>query len=556
MELLNEMVLTEKEFIELTIEMGFQGEELETATWKKRGCLKPNGTMEKLISKGLTHYFNIELVTNDEGEILTGKNRRYTLRGLKTSPTQRITGNSTNGAKPTQFDDIIKEYFFNLLSKRVAKRDEGWSETYNQWGTDWINQLIISDSEWASYHKQLKETFEEYSELDEDHIRKIYMNVQENLRKNQRGLAVKSIERLEKEKRIETEIEFFQAFAKGSMVVNIMTDMEDDNTKNEDRFKMHQKIHEYKHMEIVEGITNLLIPFGMTFGRYKVVSAFKHYGTEEEKAATEFVGKWLFEEHSIDYLYNRVRIFVTDAEIKMEISKEEAKDAYISRIIEKTNKRMNRKDYKATHKYQSTFYRLSVFLLLDMKKTEGLKEQIKMETKMIQETIDNCKYHYAVKYGENSIEEVEEVRWAFGEKAEKQTEKINIPVDFDDLFAPVEEVKPKVAREEIAWMNRFPITKSKKRIKPVATNAKRINNTQKMGTIDMNSIGLDKEKPKKKEYVAKIFGAENFVIMSQPKLDERLMPLEGQYKTPPKKADPKSSLYLMELEKEMLAVAN
>lgn len=41
--------VTEEQAINITIEHGYDGKEFETSTWKQRGCLKPNGTMKKLI---------------------------------------------------------------------------------------------------------------------------------------------------------------------------------------------------------------------------------------------------------------------------------------------------------------------------------------------------------------------------------------------------------------------------------------------------------------------------------------------------------------------------
>lgn len=574
MKFLDRKIVTERELIELTIEWGFDGKELETATFKQRGCLKPNGTMNKLIAKGLTRYDSVELMKDEKGEVLTGKDRRYVLEGLKDSPTKRITGNATNGTPPTEFDEVIEEYFFNLLVKRVAPREDGWSETYNLWGSNWINQLVMSDTEWASYHTLLKNTFREYSDLSEEHIKEIFSNVKDNLNRNLRGLAVKLIERLEKKERIETDIEFYQVFAEGSLVADFNREMEKELKYEDKKFSLHYKIDEYKHLEIVEGITQIIAPLGMVFGRYKIVSAFPHYATDEEKVIIKIVGEWLFDCHSVDYLYNRIRIWVTDATILMEVSEQEKKDAFANRIIEKTNKRMNRKDYKTTPKYTNAFYRLSVFLLLDMKKVKGLGEQIKMESKMIKDAIENCKYHYAIEHGVD-LDQQEQLNIARGQfgieiegsvkpKVVKDVELQNhLASFFDETYPkdtpieetpiPVEVVKPEIVNEDLIWMNKFPSNKKKSEIKPVATFKKPVE-IQTIGRVDIASIVAEEEKPVEKQIDNRPFGwqIEAHAEAKQPKLDEKLMPSNKEYRIPPKTPNPSSSLYLMEMEAQML----
>jgi len=45
-----------EEAIKLSIELGESGSEFDSASWKNRGCLKPDNTLKSLISK-LERYF-------------------------------------------------------------------------------------------------------------------------------------------------------------------------------------------------------------------------------------------------------------------------------------------------------------------------------------------------------------------------------------------------------------------------------------------------------------------------------------------------------------------
>lgn len=465
MKLINDLQLTEREFIELTIEWGYKGEEFECKAWQERGCLKSNdGTHKKLISKGKTHF---EIVTIKG----TGSKRIYTLSGLKETPSERINGNSTNGKKETEDDVIIREYFFNQLSKRISHKEEGWAETINLWGSNWINQLEVSESEWEAYRNKLIEVFSEQSEITDEIINKLIANIEDNLKKNYRSLAVKSIERLEREERIETELEFYQAYAKGSFVGSMIKQMAEDN--GEKTVEYHNKLDEDKHSQIVAGLNELLEPYNMNYQRFKVVSAFPQFAIPEERKAIKMANQWLFDEHSIDYIYSRIRIYVKDPTVRKHISKEEVKTAFINRIIKNTNARMKRKDYKSTHKFQASFYRLSMFMLLDLKKVEGLKEAIKNEKLMINENIDACQYEYALKYGEQA--EQPEV-YGFGEVALDQPKKIKqLPFGVSKLFDPVD-VK---------------VTEEKAEVK---TEKQKANPR----LIDIAAIGLEDNKPPEK----------------------------------------------------------
>lgn len=428
MKLINDLELTEKEFIELTIKWGFAGEEFDTKAWRERGCLKSNdGTHKKLFKKGKTRYDNVLL----KG---TGSNRIYTLSGLKETPTEKEDGRTDNGRNLTKDEnEIIREYFFNQLSRRISHRENGWAETLNLWGMDWINELKVSESEWESYRKNLQDAFSAQVKITDEIIKKMILDIEENLKKNYRSLAEKSIEKLEKENRIETELEFYQVFAKGSYIPSMMQPILEADGKE---FDYHQRLEGDKHLSIVEELSEFLEPFGMAYNRYKIVSAFPQYVVNGERETLKAANKWLKDEYSIDYMYSRIRIYVIDATMKMEISKDQVKEAFINRIIKNTNARMNRKDYKNTHKFQASFYRLSMFTLLHMKSVKGLKETIANEKLMIKEKFESCLYEYAIKYGESmETQQPEKITYRFGEEAlTKSKPAIEMPFNVTEMF--------------------------------------------------------------------------------------------------------------------------
>lgn len=525
MSIVDKKVLSVKEGIELCIKNNLPGAEGQLKSFIKNKKLGKNQIVK--LQGNLESLFQKAIVTGG------GKSGECILSEPKETATKRITGNSTNGRKPSEEDETLKEYFFAELVRRIGHRKDGWSETYNLWGRDWINQFSVSDMEWGKFETKLKETLGSNEKLDETMINEIYRNIKDNLKKDNRSLAIKLIERLEKEERIETEIEFFQAIAKGSYVEAML---KKDIEENE-RIDYHNEIPESMQIRIAKEITEKLLPFQMSYQRYKVVAAFPQFGTPEERKAIQAIGEWLIDEYSIDYMYSRIRIFVIEPESKQEISKKEAEKAFINRIINKTNTRMNRKDYKNTHKFQNAFFRLSMFLLLDMKNVKGLKEIILAEKKKINNAVSECVFQYAMKYGEK-YEPEERVIVGFGEYSLEPVKREiaenlkghDLTNLFDDKQQGVEEVKEvkpvSGLVEDIAWMDRILAAKksgNNKIVTPTKLKSKAkkpIKTEATLQTIDIEAILNEPEpvKEEKKQY-NRVFGS-TFVIRNNIEMKE------------------------------------
>lgn len=443
------IVFKELEVIEYLIEKKVIGAEKRLSSYLKNHKLTNKDQINSAIEDFSMFHLNVRLGLDEKGKLLKGKDRVYVSDGEKEIVSKRITGNSTNGRQVSEEDELLKEFFFAELVRRIGLREDGWSNTYNFWGRDWINQFSVSDMEWSKFETKLKEIFKNNEKINEKMINEIFKNIKENLKKDTRSLAIKLIERLEKEDRIETEIEFFQVIAKDSYIEAMLQ----RSIEEDEKVDYHNEISEEMQMRIASEISEKLVPFKMSYKRYKVVSAFPQFGTPEEKKALSAIGEWLIDEYSIDYMYNSIRIFVVDPDSRQAITKKEAEKAFIYRLINKTNARMNRKDYKTTHKFQNAFYRLSMFLLLDLKNVKGLKESIQTEKQKINSVVSECVFQYALKYGEKY--ETEERRvYGFGETSLDKPKKKEIPEtlkghDLTNLFEDkpekvgvMKEVKP------------------------------------------------------------------------------------------------------------------
>lgn len=100
-----------EEAIKLSIELGESGSEFDSASWKNRGCLKPDNTLKSLISK-LERYFE-EVKSNGH----RGKKRRYTLIGLRDTPLPKI--DNRNGRKMEE-EAILLPYVIKQLNELAS----------------------------------------------------------------------------------------------------------------------------------------------------------------------------------------------------------------------------------------------------------------------------------------------------------------------------------------------------------------------------------------------------------------------------------------------------
>jgi hypothetical protein len=195
------VTFTEEEAINITIENGYDGSELETAVWKSRGCLNPTRTMDALIHKLETIFHTVEV----KGK---GKKRIYTLKDKKVEMTEREF--NYKGTVPSDEEEAMKEYIFNVLLKTGV----GNARPYSAWVRDFnfFQQNSFSD----------KSLIEEIKELhigvlsNSKEIVYEFINAINNYNKS---LVENSFRRLEKEGRITRSISYVLKNSDGSYEV-------------------------------------------------------------------------------------------------------------------------------------------------------------------------------------------------------------------------------------------------------------------------------------------------------------------------------------------------
>lgn len=342
-------VFTEEQAIKITIKHGYDGSEFQTSAWKQRGCLKPDRTLEGLISKLKTIYESVVV----EGR---GKKRKYILNGKKDEVKERKF--NYKGSVATVEDEVMKEYIFNYLSKH-----SGFTQSYK----GWAEVLGFPDTSNYSFDKMVQQ------------IKKLHLgfptiyNPKEAVSKfiqtiNTRNKDVieKSFQRLEREGRI-----------KVSEVYNIKT--------IEGKFEEIDK-EEYEKLESF--LHEMLKSYDITLYAYTqaVTSIFK---SDKMRNIVNEINQQLAAEFNIKYFFKSFKVDVLEKTIKKEVSKEEFIQAYINRLIKLSKNRQNKDDYKNSISFWKRFYLLNTLTLLKFNGFNGTDELISKEKKLYLDKIDD-----------------------------------------------------------------------------------------------------------------------------------------------------------------------
>ncbi|MEK4426914.1 hypothetical protein [Solibacillus sp. FSL K6-1523] len=205
-----EIELSESEAIKLTITHNYDGEEFESAKFKKLGCLDGqrdketgefnNRAMVKFIRKLQSIYESVRV----EGK---GKNRKYILEGKRNVILPMEDKRKNNGT--TIFDVIISRFFFNRL---VQKNTDKPKSTYN-WAVDIgaYNPKLIK-------FERVKQIFGEMYYGQDNHF--IYNQFVDYIKNRNRAVAANSFKLLKRCGLINT-IEHMMGLNEEDKVVNI-----------------------------------------------------------------------------------------------------------------------------------------------------------------------------------------------------------------------------------------------------------------------------------------------------------------------------------------------
>lgn len=345
-----QLIVNEKEAIQITIKHGYDGSELNTVTWKERGCLKPNRSMESLKRKLLTIYENVEIQGN-------GKKRKYILDNKKSKVTDRIY--NYKGSVPSPEDEIMKEYIFNQLVLNKEKNNN----PYKAWARilKFINPESYNINEMIQVLKDLHIGFPVMYNPKEA----VSTFIQTITIRN-KDIIQKSFQRLQKENRIIVHESFYYKDIEGNY---IEIDSEEYN----------DLLHEVKTFLETKETTYYIYSQALT----------SLHKTKKMKRIIKELEDYLSTNFELKYFFKSFQIDIVDQTIIKEITPEEFEKAYYDRSIKLTIDRQNKKEYKDSLTFWRRFYLINSLTLLNFLQVKQIGDILKQENIKYRENVDD-----------------------------------------------------------------------------------------------------------------------------------------------------------------------
>jgi hypothetical protein len=364
-------VFTEEQAINITIKHGYNGEEFQTSVWKNRKCLKPNRTLEALISKLQTIYNNVEV----EGK---GKKRKYILTDKKDQVTEREY--NYKGTVPTIEDDIMKEYIFNKLLKF-----NGYNHSYKGWAL----LLEFPDTEQMKTEELIKVIKEIHFEY-QYHAKEVISRFLQNINIRNKDIIEKSFQRLAKENRI-----------------NVSESYIFKTVKNE-----FEEVDQIIYEEAQQGLKQFLESKEINLYIYNQ-SLTSLYRTDKMKRIIKEAKEYLVDHFGIEYFFKSMKVVILDQPTKEVITNEKFNEAYYNKFVKLAKDRQDRKDYNNSLSFWRRFYLLNTLSLLEYIGINNFNDILQEEKKNKSDKLEAYSIDMLIYYDEQQKEK-EKRRNTFG----------------------------------------------------------------------------------------------------------------------------------------------
>jgi hypothetical protein len=365
---------TEEQAINITIENGYNGSEFETSTWKQRGCLKPNKTMDALISKLKTIYDHVEVTG-------AGKKRKYILKDKKNQVSERIF--NYKGSVETEEDKIMKEYIFNNLLS--------YKSNFNKSYKGWAKLIGFIDTSTLPIEGMIKELKNSHYDFPVIYNPKEAVSIfLQTLNTRNNDILEKSFQRLEKEKRIKVIEVYNIRYANGK----------------------YKTITQMEYNTFIEYITKYLKQYNISYYTY-AQSLTSLHKSKRMKEIINNVSQYIEDHFDIDYFFKSFKISITDLTIQKEVTKNEFDAAYIKRLIRLSEHRQEKNTYKNAIIFWKRFYLYNTLTLLKYLHVNEVNEKLFKLNKSYVEEIDNFALDLMIHKFESDVQREEE-RHSFG----------------------------------------------------------------------------------------------------------------------------------------------
>lgn len=437
--------------------------------------------------------------------IITGGGRsgEVILKGLKSTPTERITGNQKNGKKLTEEDEIMKMHLFNSLC--LTYRSFGNSRSYT------VNQLInltnlmpVSNKDAVEIEKEISTIFS--GSYNKEQIIHIKSNASNNLKSLKRSNVKLYIKHLVAEGKIDVKDLYMVKFLEGSYIVEMLKEEYGED------FSLYNEICEEEFLKVKDKIKDIAESNGFTYAEYvQAVQKLIKIDNRVIKMINEV--KVYLEVSGYDYLFIIMDITILQPESVQTVTREEARNAFENKIIKLTNKRMKKEKYYNRTQYTKEFYRLAMFVTLRKLKVEGLDEAIEEEIAQIPHKWDEMDKKYIIikptfeeiiaKHNNSSLslEQVEQIEDIFEPTDEVKDTKTNeqpvVEVEVIEFVEPVRIIAQNIDRqEEFDYIYKLQMSqyKSKRAAKAAKIKSKPVSEVELRERKEVNGEIISKTK--------------------------------------------------------------
>lgn len=345
--------VSEEEAINITMENGYEGNELHTKVWNDRGCLNADGTQKGLISTLETIYNSVTV----EGK---GKKRIYILSDKK----EKVTDRKFNykGTVDSEEDILMKKYIINkliLLKTSNSYSYKGWSDILELPQTSDISYSGSIDLVKSSYIDFVMKYRLLYNSKD------IVSNFINEINMRNKAVLQNSFRALQKENKILVE-EIYKI--KYSLEQEFIEVSEQDYTLVNDKLKSFLETKKVSYFSYIKSVTN-------------------SHKSEKMKKVINEVKEYLKEEFNVDMLFKEFKVEVLNDDIVTMVSQKEFKQAYFDKLLTLTEQRQSKVSYTQSTSFRKRFYMYNMILLLEQfgqrndiyihKLRQGLDKEVK-----------------------------------------------------------------------------------------------------------------------------------------------------------------------------------
>lgn len=325
------MEINEQQAIQITIDHGYEGNEFNTAAWKKRGCLMPNRSLDGLIKKLETIYNHVKI----EGK---GKKRRYILKDKKDQATERKF--NYKGRSETEEEKTMREYVFSQL----LKVNNGKPNSFRKWG-ELIGLPDVSIIKAKEYGQVIKDSVADFKQSEPDfnyNSQEVVGKFINEIKIRNRSVISNSLSNLEKKNKIKVETVYIMDFINIG-AIEVKKEQYEDTMQKLNKFLKEMNYSYFQYLQAVENV----------------------YKNNTDKRKIEKVQRFLKDEFHITMLYKLYKVKITDREEYRTVSKKKFNQAYVNRFVHLTKKRQQKESYATSLSFWQRFYLYNTLLMLD-----------------------------------------------------------------------------------------------------------------------------------------------------------------------------------------------